>query len=131
MATKKKTKASRKREGKPKAKKSRKPSGKKAVKRAKHSKTVSAGKVPKRTKESKASGKQVSGLDAAARVLKESGKPMKVKAIVETMLAKRYWRTNGKTPWATIYSSMIREIAAKDSNARFKKTDRGLFASAG
>lgn len=131
MATKKNAKASRKRAGKPKAKKSSKPAGKKAVKRAKQSKTVSAVNVPKRTKESKASGKQISGLDAAARVLKESGKPMKVKAIVETMLAKRYWRTNGKTPWATIYSSITREIAAKGGNARFKKTDRGLFASNG
>ena len=128
MATKKKSKASRKRAGKPKSKKSGKRAGKKAVKHAKPTRTVNAAKAPKRAQRAKASGKRQSGLDAAARVLKESGKPMKVKAIVETMLAKGYWRTSGKTPSATIYSAIIREIAAKAKAARFKKTGRGSFA---
>jgi hypothetical protein len=30
-----------------------------------------------------------------------------------------------------MYAAIIREIAAKGSSARFKKTDRGLFASTG
>ncbi len=128
MEKKKNSKASRKRAGKPKSKRSGKPAGKKAVKQAKPSKTVNAAKVPKRTKEAKATGKRLSGLDAAARVLKGAGKPMKVKAIVETMLAKGYWKTSGKTPWATLYSAIIREIAANGKNARFKKIDRGSFA---
>lgn len=69
-----------------------------------------------------------SGLNAAFRVLQQAGKPLKVKAIVETALAKGYWKTNGKTPAATIYSSIIREIAVKKAQSRFKKTGRGLFA---
>jgi len=72
--------------------------------------------------------KPTSGLDAAFRVLLEAGKPLKVKGIVETTLAKGYWKTSGKTPAATIYSSIIREIAARKGQSRFKKTGRGLFA---
>jgi len=71
--------------------------------------------------------KGMSGLDAAAKVLAEAGKPMKCKEMVEAMLAKGYWKTDGKTPSATIYSSIIREIAVKGKDARFRKTDRGLF----
>lgn len=69
-----------------------------------------------------------SGLNAAFRVLLEAGRPLKVNAIVGTALAKGYWKTNGKTPAATIYSSIIREIAVKKGQSRFKKTGRGLFA---
>ena len=68
------------------------------------SKKVAAPKV--------AAPEKMSGLDAAAKVLAEAGKPMNVRAIVETALAKGYWRTGGATPWATVYSAMIREIAA-------------------
>jgi restriction system protein len=75
--------------------------------------------------------KKVSGLDAAALVLKNVGKPMHCKDIVETMLGKGLWKTGGKTPAATIYAAILREITAKGNAARFKKTDRGLFASSG
>jgi hypothetical protein len=71
--------------------------------------------------------KKTSGLDAAAKVLVEAGKPMNMKAVVETALAKGYWTTGGKTPWATVYSAVIREIAAKGEQARFRKTARGMF----
>jgi len=52
---------------------------------------------------------------------------MNAKAITETALAKRYWATKGATPWATLYSAMIREIAAKGAQSRFRKTARGMF----
>ena len=71
--------------------------------------------------------KRTSGLDAAAQVLREAGKPMGAKAMVETMLAKGLWKTGGKTPEATIYAAIIREIAAKGSASRFVKTGRGEF----
>ena len=64
---------------------------------------------------------------AAAKVLAEAGKPTNCKEMVETMLAKGYWKTDGKTPSATIYAAIIREIAAKGKDARFCKTDRGMF----
>ncbi len=73
--------------------------------------------------------KPMSGLDAAAKVLADAKEPMNAKTMVETMLAKGYWETGGKTPQATIYAAIIREIAAKGAKARFKKTDRGLFTT--
>ena len=68
-----------------------------------------------------------SGLDAAAKVLKDAGEPMRCKDMVEKMLAKGLWQTGGKTPAATIYAAILREIQAKGGEARFRKTDRGLF----
>jgi hypothetical protein len=72
--------------------------------------------------------RKTSGLDAAATVLAEAGAPLDSKTIVERMLAKGLWKTAGKTPAATIYAAMIREIAAKGADSRFRKTDRGTFA---
>lgn len=105
---------------------------KKSSKTRKSSKAKKAGKPPKGAAlVSAGQEKRHSGLDAAARVLKEAGKPMKVKAVVETMLAKGYWQTGGKTPWATMYSAITREIGLKKGESRFKKTGRGTFASTG
>jgi len=100
------------------------PKNAKATKPAKATKAKAATIAAPATKADKAMG----GLDAAARVLKESGEPMRVKAIAETIFAKGYWKSGGKTPAATIYAAMIREIARKNGDSRFKKTDRGLFA---
>ncbi|MCZ2095635.1 MAG: winged helix-turn-helix domain-containing protein [Anaerolineae bacterium] len=72
--------------------------------------------------------KPMSGLDAAAKVLADAGEPMRAKAIVDAMIGGGLWKSGGKTPHATIYAAMIREIAAKGDAARFRKTDRGLFA---
>jgi hypothetical protein len=49
---------------------------------------------------------------------------------MERIAAEGLWQTNGKTPVATIYAAMIREIAAKGSASRFQKVDRGRFAAA-
>jgi restriction system protein len=75
----------------------------------------------------KKEGSQMSGLDAAAKVLAEAGKPMSCKEMVETMLAQKLWSTGGKTPQATIYAAVIREIATKKETSRFRKVDRGQF----
>jgi len=97
-----------------------KPDGK-AAKDAK-----AAPKAPKAKREAKKRD-GLSGLDAAAKVLADAGKPMNCKAIVETMLAKGLWKTGGKTPAATIYAAILREVRAKGKEARFRKTERGLF----
>jgi len=73
--------------------------------------------------------KKTSGLDAAARVLREAGEPMNTADMVKTALEKGYWKTEGKTPAATIYAAIIREIAAKGNAARFKKHERGVFVA--
>ncbi|MBN2583986.1 MAG: winged helix-turn-helix domain-containing protein [Planctomycetes bacterium] len=77
----------------------------------------------------KAAKAKVSGLDAAAKVLAGASQPMNAKAICEAVL-KAGWQTKGKTPHATLYAAIIREIAAKGEQARFRKTDRGMFEAA-
>ena len=75
--------------------------------------------------------KKLSALDAAAKVLAETGQAMTCAALIEAMAAKGYWTSpGGKTPAATLYSAIIRELKTKGANARFKKTDRGQFAHA-
>lgn len=74
--------------------------------------------------------RRLSGLSAAAQVLAEAKAPMNAQAIVQAMLDQGLWKTEGKTPHATIYAAMIREIAAKGKDARFRKVGRGAFAAA-
>jgi hypothetical protein len=82
-------------------------------------------KVKKAPKEPKT--KKPSGLDLIAQVLKDKGEPMGAKEIAEAVIAAG-WQTKGKTPAATLYSAMLREIDGKPSESRFVKTGRGLFA---
>ena len=92
-------------------------------------KAAKAAKTPKAAKATKpATDKPLSGLDAAAKVLADASQPMRARELVNTMIERGLWKSGGKTPHATIYAAMIREIAAKKSAARFRKTDRGLFA---
>jgi len=72
---------------------------------------------------------RTSALDAAARVLGESSEPLNAKQLIETMAAKGYWSSpKGKTPHATLFAAMIREIKTKGKEARFAKVERGKFA---
>jgi hypothetical protein len=72
----------------------------------------------------------MSGLDAAAKVLADAGKPLTTQEIVERAIKSGLWKTEGKTPAATIYAAIIREIAKKGAAGRFRKTDRGHFTVA-
>jgi len=49
--------------------------------------------------------KRMSGLDAAAKVLADATEPLSTKVMVECMLAKGLWTTNGKTPSNTLYTA--------------------------
>ena len=68
-----------------------------------------------------------SGLDAAAMVLAESKGKLGAGEIVERALARGLWQSKGKTPAATIYAAMIREIAAKGTASRFRKVGPNEF----
>jgi hypothetical protein len=93
-------------------------------------KKASAKGAPKADKAKADKPKRISGLDAAAKVLEESGQPMTAKEMVEAAEAKGYWKSPaGKTPHATIVSAIIREIAKKGDASRFVKTERGKFAA--
>ncbi len=97
---------------------------KKTTKRApkKPTKTAANPKVPK-------ASSKMSAVDSAAHVLAGSKEPLNVKQMIDAMRAKGLWKSpNGKTPWATLYSAILREISAKGKGARFKKTGRGKFA---
>jgi hypothetical protein len=75
--------------------------------------------------------KRLSGLDAAALVLSEAKSPMSVAEVFKAIEERGLWRTDGKTPTATLYAAIIREIRAKKQDARFRKTDRGRFVHSG
>jgi hypothetical protein len=73
--------------------------------------------------------KRLSALDAAAQVLSEAGQPLNCQEMIVAMADKAYWTSPaGKTPAATLYSALLREIKTKGDQARFQKTDRGKFA---
>ena len=74
--------------------------------------------------------KKLSAIDAAAKVLAESKEPMNCKELIDAMATKGLWTSpGGKTPHATLYSAILREIATKAKVARFTKTERGKFAA--
>src|SRR5712692_7714011 len=76
-------------------------------------------------------GKKLSALDAAAKVLGGTGKALNCKELIEAMAAAGYWSSpKGKTPHATLYAAITREIVTKGSKARFRKAERGKFALA-
>jgi hypothetical protein len=53
---------------------------------------------------------------------------MRATEMIAAMEAKGLWKSpGGKTPEATLYAAIIREIAAKGDKARFKKHERGVF----
>ena len=74
--------------------------------------------------------RRVSALDAAAQVLATSEVPMRAKEMVAAMESRGLWKSpGGKTPEATLFAAIIREIAAKGPKARFKKHERGVFVA--
>ena len=102
-------------------KKKAKVSTKKGNNPAKESKAAKAAEQPKK----------LSALDAAVRVLGESGQAMNCQEMIAAMAAKGYWSSpGGKTPSATLYSAILRELKTKGSDARFRKTERGKFSLA-
>jgi hypothetical protein len=98
-------------------------------KSAKKTASPKASKETKRkTPKAKAADGKLSCIDAAAKVLAEAKEPMTTKAMIEAMAAKKLWTSpGGKTPAATLFSAILREISTKGKQARFKKADRGLF----
>jgi hypothetical protein len=69
-----------------------------------------------------------SALDAAAKVLDETGQAMSCAELIATMAAKGYWSSpKGRTPAGTLYSAILRELQTKGDKARFCKSQRGKF----
>jgi hypothetical protein len=73
--------------------------------------------------------KKLSALDAAFQVLGETGQAMSCQELIAAMAAKGYWSSpTGRTPAATLYSALLRELQTKGDQARFCKSGRGKFA---
>ncbi len=99
------------------------PAKKKPKKKAASKKSDKTEKAPKEKK-----ARKLSGLDAAAQVLAEAGKPLNCLDIMEGIIRGKLWGTTGKTPHATLSAAMSREITKKGKDSRFVKAGRGLFA---
>lgn len=109
---------------------SRKTTAKKAPAKKAPAKKAATKRTATKKKASPAKGEgKLSAIDAAAQVLAEAKEPMNCKELVEVMAAKGLWTSpGGKTPHATLYSAILREIAKNGKDARFTKVERGRFS---
>ncbi len=83
--------------------------------------------TPKSEEAGDTTEKKLSAIDAAAKVLAEARKPMNCQELIGVMAIQNYWISpGGKTPAATLYSAILRELARGDES-RFVKTGRGYF----
>lgn len=99
----------------------------KATNEAKAPKNATKAKPEAKTE----TGKKLSQMAAAIQILTQAKQPMTAKAMVEAMVAKGLWSSpGGKTPEATLYASIIRDIR-RGADARFQKVARGQFDLAG
>jgi hypothetical protein len=115
---------------------------KKAAKKGKHDHGTAAPAAPppeantpvaaparRRAGRTEAQPQKLGALDAAALVLAEAGTPLSCQEMITAMAEKGYWSSpTGRTPSATLYSAILRELKTKGTAARFRKTDRGRFA---
>ncbi|QDV58696.1 winged helix-turn-helix domain-containing protein [Rosistilla oblonga] len=104
-----------------------------ATKKPAATKTAKAtlAKKPAATKSAaKKADKKMSQIDAALTVLKKSRKPLSCKEMVEAMAKAKLWTSpGGKTPDATLYAAILRDMR-KGKDARFKKAAPGRFTNA-
>ncbi len=106
-----------------------------AQKNAAKTPPAESGKIPRKTKAAErpqAGGQpKLSAVAAAAKILAETGRAMTCKDLIATMAAQGYWTSPaGKTPEATLYAALAREIKVKKDQSRFRKSGRGTFALA-
>ena len=102
----------------------------KKTKAPKATKTTKAPRARKTKPTGEAKPKKLSAIDAAAQLLAGSKEPMNTRQMIEAMAAKGLWTSpGGKTPHATLYSAILREINAKGKDSRFTKTERGKFTA--
>jgi hypothetical protein len=95
-------------------------------------KTAKVSKAPKtQAAPATEANQRLSALDAAAKVLAETGQPMRCTELIAAMTAKGYWTSPaGRTPASTLYAALLRELRTKQDRARFRKTERGKFSLA-
>ena len=72
--------------------------------------------------------KPLSALAAAQTVLKSAGKPLHYQEITKRILAAGFWRSNGKTPEATINAQLTTSIKKLGDASPFRHTGPGLYS---
>ncbi len=86
-------------------------------------------KRAKKPKDAPVKDKKLSLIGAAAQVLGKNKEPMSCKDMVNEVIAAGLWTPgDGKTPHATLYSAILRDL--KSETPRFEKVDRGQFTLA-
>ena len=71
--------------------------------------------------------KKLSCVKAALQVLETTGEPMNAQEMITAMVEQNLWESpGGKTPHATLYSAILRDLKRGDES-RFVKTERGRF----
>jgi restriction system protein len=69
-------------------------------------------------------------LDAVRKVLSESGQEMHYREITRLVLKKGLWRTDGKTPEATVNAQLASAIKKKGDLSGFQRVGNGVFVLA-
>jgi hypothetical protein len=64
------------------------------------------------------------------QILIEKHRPMSTGEMMIGITAASYWQSGGKTPAATIYAAIVREMQVRGENARFRKVGPCLFEAA-
>ncbi|MFG0291469.1 MAG: winged helix-turn-helix domain-containing protein [Rhodopirellula sp. JB044] len=85
-------------------------------------------RVAKKNTEASTDGeKKLSCVKAALQVLESAGESMNTQEMIAAMVDQNLWESpGGKTPHATLYSAILRDLA-KGDQSRFVKTERGRF----
>jgi restriction system protein len=67
-------------------------------------------------------------LDAAEKILMDTGKPLHYAVITDLMLENGLWETEGKTPDQTVNARLAVDIKKHGEDSRFMRTEPGIFA---
>ena len=107
------------------------PSGNTATTETLATETRSRKRVPKKkdATATPAGEKKLSCVNAALQILGDSTEPMNAQEMITAMVEKGLWESpGGKTPHATLYSAILRDMKRGDES-RFVKTERGRFTA--
>lgn len=75
--------------------------------------------------------RQSKAVDAAEEVLRAAGAPLHYAEIAKRMLKAGTWKTNGKTPEATVGARIYKDVADHGRRSAFLKLGRGIIGLRG
>lgn len=71
---------------------------------------------------------KLSALEAAVKVLEETGSPMTAKQLIEAMSNKGYWSSTARAPAHSLANAIQREIHRTGADCLFQQVGRSKFA---